>query len=39
MLDKRKTEGCRIEEKKRKIIWLSVGLGLAVGVAIYLLVR
>jgi len=29
----------KLNEQKRKIIWLSVGLVLAVGVAIYLLVR
>jgi len=39
LLNKRKMEGGRIEEKNRKIIWLSVGLGLAVGVAVYLIVR
>ena len=29
----------KLNEQKRKIIWLSVGLVLAVGVAVYLLVR
>jgi len=39
LLNKRKVEGNWIEKQKSKIIWLSVGLALAVGVAAYLLVR
>ena len=39
LLNKLNVYGNWIEEQKRKIIWLSVGPGLAVGVAVYLLVR
>ena len=39
MKGKVKWMATKMNEQKRKIIWLSVGLGLAVGVAIYLLVR
>ena len=39
MRGKVKWMATKLNEQKRKIIWLSVGLGLAVGVAVYLLVR
>lgn len=39
MKGKVKWMATKLNEQKRKIIWLSVGLGLAVGVAVYLLVR
>jgi hypothetical protein len=39
MKGKVKWMATKLNEQKRKIIWLSVGLVLAVGVAIYLLVR
>ena len=39
MKGKVKWMATKLNEQKRKIIWLSVGLGLAVALAIYLLVR
>ena len=39
MKGKVKWMATKLNEQKRKIIWLSVGLGLAVALAVYLLVR
>ena len=39
MKGKVKWMATKLNEQKRKIIWLSVGFGLALGVAVYLLVR
>ena len=39
MKGKVKWMATKLNEQKRKIIWLSVGLGLALGVAVYLFVR
>ena len=39
MRGKVKWMATKLNEQKRKIIWLSVGLVVAVGVAVYLLVR
>ena len=39
MRGKVKWMATKLNEQKRKIIWLSVGFGLALGVAVYLLVR
>ena len=39
MKGKVKWMATKMNEQKRKIIWLSVGLGLAVALAIYLMVR
>jgi len=39
LLNKRKIEGNRIDEQMRKINWLGLGLGLAVALVVYLMVR
>ena len=39
MKGKVKWMATKLNEQKRKIIWLSVGLGLALVVAVYLFVR
>lgn len=38
-LNKRKVEDNWINEQKHRIIWLSLGLGLAVALVVYLMVR